>query len=86
MIGEKEIKCAVLEDGTRILTQTGVYKAFDRQQRGRRQRDPVLDINGKQIPIPAFLGGKNLMPYISEAERDQILPIKYKSLNGRVIV
>lgn len=28
-IGNKELSCAVLEDGTRILTNTAVFKAFE---------------------------------------------------------
>lgn len=83
-IGDKEIKCAVLEDGTRILTQTSVYSAFDRKQRGRRAKDPVVELNGQKIFIPAFLGGKNMVDYLSEHEISQILPIRYVSMSGRV--
>lgn len=82
-IGEKELKCAVLDDGTRVLNQTGVYEAFNRKQRGRRAKDPILELNGDQIQIPAFLAGKNMIQYISEHEIRQILPIKYLSKNGR---
>lgn len=32
-IGNKELSCAVLEDGTRILTNTAVFKAFDRPRK-----------------------------------------------------
>ena len=29
LIGNKELSCAVLDDGTRILTNTAVFAAFD---------------------------------------------------------
>jgi hypothetical protein len=83
IIGEKSIKCAVLEDGTRILTQSGVYIAFDRPRRGRRKKDPVFELNGKRIPIPSFLSGTNLMPYLNEAILDGILPIEYITKSGK---
>ena len=42
-IGEMEIPCAVLEDGTRVLTQSGVMVALGRarQAKGRRYYDAL---------------------------------------------
>jgi hypothetical protein len=78
-IGDKEIKCAVLEDGTRILTQTAVYTALDRPRRGRRKRDPVFELNGERIHVPSFLAANNLKPYLNEAVIEGIQEIKYKN-------
>ena len=33
-IGNKELSCGVLDDGTRILTNTAIFQAFDRPRRG----------------------------------------------------
>ena len=34
-IGNKELSCAVLDDGTRILTNTAIFQAFDRPRKGK---------------------------------------------------
>jgi hypothetical protein len=59
-IGENlQIPCAVLEDGRRVLTQSGFMKALGRarQAKGRAYYDS--DVN-----MPAFLTAKNLKPFI----------------------
>lgn len=60
-LGEIEIPCAVLEDGRRLLTQSGVMRALGRarQAKGRGYYD--ADVN-----LPAFLTAKNLKPFISK--------------------
>src|SRR5438132_9742312 len=52
-IGDMEIPCAVLEDGTRLLTQSGVMVALGRarQAKGRSYYD--ADVN-----LPSFLTAK----------------------------
>src|SRR5216683_6841984 len=58
-IGNMEIPCAVLENGTRVLTQSGAMIALGRarQAKGRQYYDG--DVN-----LPAFLTAKNLKPFI----------------------
>lgn len=60
-LGSIEIPCAVLEDGRRLLTQSGLMKALgrSRQAKGRGYYD--ADVN-----LPAFLTAKNLKPFISK--------------------
>ena len=60
-LGMVEIPCAVLEDGRRLLTQSGVMLALGRarQAKGRAYYD--ADVN-----LPAFLTAKNLKPFISK--------------------
>ena len=57
--GKIEISCAVLEDGRRLITQSGFMKALGRarQAKGRQYYD--ADVN-----MPAFLTAKNLKPFI----------------------
>jgi hypothetical protein len=58
-IGDMEIPCAVLDNGLRVLTQSGVMLALGRarQAKGRSYYDADVD-------LPAFLTAKNLKPFI----------------------
>jgi hypothetical protein len=58
-IGDMEIPCAVLDNGMRVLTQSGVMLALGRarQAKGRQYYD--ADVN-----LPAFLTAKNLKSFI----------------------
>ena len=49
-IGNMELSVAVLEDGTRIIKQSDVFKALGRPARG----------NARVIGIPTFMDAKNL--------------------------
>ncbi len=73
-IGNVELDVAVLEDGTRIITQSAVFKALDRPSRG----------NARVIGIPVFMDAKNLQPFISNDLRVMINRIEYKNLNGKI--
>ncbi|KDE63157.1 hypothetical protein FUSO4_09720, partial [Fusobacterium necrophorum DJ-1] len=55
-IGEKEINCAVLENGQRIITQSSIYKVFGKTRRGS-QRD-------EKTVLPNFVTSKNLLAFI----------------------
>ena len=59
-IGDAVIPCAVLDDGRRLLTQSGFMIALgrSRQAKGRQHYDG--DVN-----MPAFLTAKNIKPFIS---------------------
>ncbi len=58
-LGDATLSCAVLDDGTRILTQSDMMRALgrSRQAKGRGYYDS--DVN-----MPAFLTAKNLKPFI----------------------
>jgi hypothetical protein len=51
-IGDLELNVAVLEDKTRIVTHSDVFKSLGRTPRG----------NARLIGIPAFMDAKNLQP------------------------
>jgi hypothetical protein len=76
-IGDMEIPCAVLEDGTRVLTQSGVMVALGRarQAKGRQYYD--ADVN-----LPAFLTAKNLKPFIPEELTVTSSQLEFKTLGG----
>lgn len=75
-IGDTELNVAVLEDGTRVITQAAVFKAFGRTKRGRA-KDDVRVLNR-----PAFVDAKNLQPFIDEGLEGVLELIEYKSKNG----
>jgi len=76
-IGDIEIPCAVLEDGRRVLTQSGVMVALGRarQAKGRQYYD--ADVN-----LPAFLTAKNLKPFIPADLSVTSSQIEFKTLGG----
>jgi hypothetical protein len=70
-IADVELDCAVLDDGTRVLSATSVFTAFDRPRRANSR----LEIDG--IKVPAFMDAANLKPYINQDVLRRITPIKY---------
>lgn len=72
-IGDTEISVAVLENGQRIITQSGVFQALDRPVRGNARIDQ----------IPTFMDAKNLQPYINQDLNSVIIKVDYKGLNGK---
>jgi hypothetical protein len=59
-IGEKELNCAVLENGTRVLTSASVFKAFNRPRKGKGKEEYRV------TEMPSFIDAKNLQPYINK--------------------
>lgn len=72
-INDVELNVAVLDDGTRIITQSAVFKALGRPARGN------IRVEG----IPVFMDAKNLQPYISEDLKEALVKIEYKDLNNK---
>jgi hypothetical protein len=58
-IGEAEIGCAVLEDGTRLLTQSDMMRALGRSRQAKGRGFYDADVN-----LPAFLTAKNIKGFI----------------------
>ncbi|HVA94654.1 MAG TPA: P63C domain-containing protein, partial [Candidatus Dormibacteraeota bacterium] len=77
VIGEMVIPCAVLENGQRVLTQSGFMKALGRarQAKGRQYYD--ADVN-----MPAFLTAKNLKPFISSDLEVASSQIEFYTVRG----
>jgi len=74
-IGDATIPCAVLEDGTRVLTQAGMLEALGRSPRAAGK-------SGAVEQLPPFLAPKNLEPFINEDLRRSSVPILFKPLKG----
>lgn len=77
-IGEREMPCAVLDNGTRIISRNAIFKAFGRTKRGRK-KDEVRVLN-----MPAFIDAKNLQPFIGAELGGVLNQIEYKNLSGQI--
>ena len=76
-IGGTILRCAVLEGGKRVLTQSDFMLALGRarQAKGRQYYDG--DVN-----MPAFLTAKNLKPFIPKELLVTSSQIEFRTLNG----
>lgn len=74
-IGNVEIECYVLEDGTRVLTQASFLRALGRHPKANVRRE-----GGKQMP--AILQGKALKPFISDETLEKSQPITFRPPTG----
>jgi len=78
-IGDKELNCAVLENGTRILTSTAVFKAFGRPRRGAAKGGP------RAANMPSFIDANNLQPFVFQCFGERTnFSIKYQNKTGAV--
>ena len=81
--GNLTIPCAVLEDGTRILSEHGLTNAMLGSRSGGSKRAQRASREGG-APIPLFLAPGNLKPFISLDLIDgPLTPIRY-SIGSRV--
>lgn len=83
-IGNLEFPCAVLSDGTRVLTEMNFMKGMEMYRSGalsirREKRD---DASAK---VPLYLAFKNLAPYVEEhLGEEKVQPLKYRTTGGNV--
>lgn len=75
-IGNKIIPCAVLEDGTRVLTQEGFLKAIGRSGKPAAGRGSVVE------KIAPFLALDNLKPFINDELVSSTMPVRFTPLKG----
>lgn len=76
VIGEKGLKCAVTEDGTRLINQETFLIALDRAPKAKG------GTGVRRAAVPAFIGARNLEPYIGEELVDLSDPILYAPRSG----
>ncbi len=75
-IGDKVIPCAVLEDGTRVLTQWGFLRAIGRSGRPAAGRGSDVE------KVAPFLALDNLKPYVDKELSDSTRPIVFRVPKG----
>src|SRR5689334_11665470 len=81
IVGDIEIPCYVLSDGTRVLSRTGFLRAIGRT--GKAKGGRVYD---DEFKTPVFLSGDNLQPYITKEILENSSPIPFKAPNGTVSI
>jgi len=80
-IGDLILSCAVLPDGTRVISQGGVTTAFGPVTGGWQQRQKGADDDSGDLP--SFLVAKSLKPFISDDLRTLVsVPRKYRDPRG----
>lgn len=76
-IGGSEIPCAVLEGGTRVLTQSGMMVAIGRARQAKGREFYTADVN-----LPSFLTANNLRPFIPEELYKTSAQIEFRTIRG----
>ena len=82
-IGDAELECAVLDDGTRVLTEAHFMEAMGMYRSGaisvRRRSD-----KGSAL-IPLYLAHKNLKPFLDKHLGDvHLAPLRYRTTRGGI--
>jgi hypothetical protein len=73
-IAGKKLRCAVLSNGKRIITQTALFDAFDRPRKGEKRLEN----------LPSIIGAKNLEKFVDAELIEKSQEIKYRHTNGTV--
>ena len=80
-IGDIELDCAVLEDGTRVLSERAVHRAFGSKRGGSHWRRVKANPDGANLP--SFISATNLSPFIDkDLAVALITPISYVTASG----
>lgn len=74
------VPCAVLTDGTRVLTQTEFVKSIGRTG-SVKKGGTFLAERGTSVPV--FLSASNLQPFISDELLQSAHPIPFKTLRNQ---
>ena len=75
VMGDIKIGCAYLQDGTRVLSQKGVFEAI-----GRSSLQGATKSGSRHMP--PFLAAKNLIPFIDMDLQAAVEPIIYSPVSG----
>ena len=75
-IGDMVLPCAVLEDGTRLLTQEGFLKAIGRSGKPAKGRGSGVE------KLAPFLDLNNLKPYVDSELESSTYPIVFQPASG----
>ena len=76
-LGETVLKVAVLQEGTRLINYSAIFKAFGRTKRGRAKNE------ARVLNMPAFLDANNLQPFVGEDLMGVLNKVDYEDLNSK---
>lgn len=74
VIGDAEIECYVLEDGTRVLTQASFLEALGRHRKANVRRE--------ESGLPPVLQGRALQPFLPDDLSSTAQPITFRLPSG----
>lgn len=77
-LGGRIIPCAVLNNGTRILAASAVFKALERPRKGKSSETYRAD------RMPSFLNANNLQPFIDQEIMGWTELVQYVGINGKI--
>lgn len=77
-IGNKELSCAVLENGQRVLSQAEFLEALGRHRKANVRKE---EQDGEER-MPAILQGKSIKPFISKELIEKSRPISFRTMSG----
>ncbi len=78
-VGNKEIPCYVLEDGTRVLTQGGFLEALGRHPKANVRTEESEDGESR---MPPLLQGRAIRPFISPEFLETSRPVRFRTPQG----
>ncbi len=81
VIAGREIACAVLENGKRLLTQETFLTSIGRNPKAKAGTGSVR-LSKSVDGLPPFLAAENLRPFITEKLRESTTPIVFRSVRG----
>lgn len=79
VIGLKKVKCAVLDDGRRVISQVSMYEILGRARPNSNSRK-----KGEKDLLPDFLAFNSLKPFITNELNNGACVVKYKKRSGSI--
>ena len=79
-IGDSKVKCAVLNDGTRVLTRTTFLRSIGRTGKAKGGRD-----YDDEFKTPIFLTANNLKPFIPNELLENSTPVIFNLYGNKSI-
>jgi len=84
-LGEAKLPCAVLEDGTRVLSESGIALALGSRSGGTKKAKKEIIARGG-APLPIFISPKGLKPFINNELNDGLKhPMLYTQGNSEFV-
>jgi hypothetical protein len=81
-IGDVELPCYVLTDGTRVLTQEGFLGALGRAKKAKGGQGAAGATQDGVDRLPSFLSANSLKPFINKELIESTKPIIFRAANG----
>jgi len=73
-IAGAQVHCAVLTNGKRVITQTGLFDTFQRPRKGEKRLEG----------LPSIVGAANLLPFVNEELREKSQVVRFVHTNGTI--